>query len=101
MCREVREAATQKVVTVIEILSPSNKRGQGREKYLAKRQKIFASQTNLVEINLLREGLPMPLAQEIQISQYRVLCSRSSDGGSSSIQSSRFNSSVSTSVAIE
>ena len=53
---EVKEAATQKVVTVIEILSPSNKRGLGREKYLAKRQKILASQTHLIEIDLLREG---------------------------------------------
>ena len=78
-CLEVKEAATQKVVTVIEILSPSNKRGLGREKYLAKRQKILASQTHLIEIDLLREGTPMPLIDAIQISQYRVLCSRKED----------------------
>lgn len=38
---EVREIATQKVITVIELLSPKNKRpGEGREAYLNKRQKI-------------------------------------------------------------
>jgi hypothetical protein len=75
---EVKEAATQKVVTVIEVLSPSNKRGQGREKYLAKRQKILASQTHLVEIDLLREGEAMPLGS-ISQSPYRILCSRADD----------------------
>jgi hypothetical protein len=75
---EVKEAATQKVVTIIEVLSPSNKRGQGREKYLAKRQKVLASQTNLVEIDLLREGEALPLGTSSP-SQYRILCSRATD----------------------
>ncbi|MEZ4707474.1 MAG: DUF4058 family protein [Caldilineaceae bacterium] len=48
------------VVTLIEILSPWNKRSRGgREKYVAKRQEIIHSATNLVEIDLLRAGEPM------------------------------------------
>jgi hypothetical protein len=45
------------VVTVIEVLSPSNKRsGRGRESYLAKQTEILGTDANLVEIDLLRGG---------------------------------------------
>ena len=37
---EIREVKTGRVVTVVEVLSPKNKRiGEGRDKYLTKRQK--------------------------------------------------------------
>ncbi|MGB3192662.1 MAG: DUF4058 family protein [Limnoraphis sp.] len=73
---EVREMTTRSVVTVIEVLSPVNKRpGEGREFYLKKRQRVLGSLTNLVEIDLLRGWQPMPiLAEDIQ-SDYRVLVS--------------------------
>ncbi|MGB0560399.1 MAG: DUF4058 family protein [Spirulinaceae cyanobacterium] len=73
---EVKDVAMQKVVTAIEILSPTNKRGEGREKYLVKRQKVLNSQTNLVEIDLLLKGEPMPLAQGNPMGDYRILVSR-------------------------
>lgn len=73
---EVKEVATQTVVTAIEILSPTNKKGQGREKYEQKRQQVFASRTHLVEIDLLREGEPLPMLGAIAESDYRVLVSR-------------------------
>jgi hypothetical protein len=45
------------VVTVIELVSPSNKAtGPGRDSYLAKQREIRASQCHLVEIDLLRRG---------------------------------------------
>jgi Protein of unknown function (DUF4058) len=54
------------VVTVIEILSPSNKSpGPNREQYVRKQQAICASDTNLVEIDLNRFGthtLAFPLS---------------------------------------
>lgn len=55
---EIRDGrADHEVVTLIEILSPSNKRaGEDREKYLAKREEILASRTSLIEIDLLRAG---------------------------------------------
>ncbi len=52
----------QRVITVLEILSPANKRtGPGRRAYLRKRRAILDSPTHLVEIDLLRAGPPMPL----------------------------------------
>lgn len=73
---EVREAATQRVVTIIEVLSPTNKKGSGRQKYLDKRQNILTSQTHLVEIDLLREGESLPMQNEDDGAAYRILVSR-------------------------
>lgn len=73
---EVREVATQRVITVIEVLSPTNKRSSGRQKYLDKRQTILTSQTHLVEIDLLREGDPLPLQNGDDSADYRILVSR-------------------------
>lgn len=45
------------VVTVIELVSPSNKAaGPGRDSYLAKQKEIRNSECHLVEIDLLRRG---------------------------------------------
>ena len=53
---EIRDVATSEVVTVMEVLSPTNKRpGEGQRTYEAKRQTVLASPTNLVEIDLLRQ----------------------------------------------
>ncbi len=55
-----------KVVTVIEFLSPSNKSpGPNREQYLRKQREVCSSDANLVEIDLNRFGqhtLAFPLA---------------------------------------
>ncbi len=57
---EVRDRVTGEAITVIEILSPTNKTSH-RRRYLRKRRKILGSETNLVEIDLLRAGSPMPM----------------------------------------
>ncbi len=47
----------RKVVTVIEVLSPSNKfPGPGHDFYQAKQREVLGSTTHLVEIDLLRVG---------------------------------------------
>lgn len=74
---EIKEAATQIVVTAIEILSPTNKRGDGRQKYEQKRQQLLNSATHLVEIDLLRDGSPLPTVGDQAQSDYRLLVSRS------------------------
>jgi hypothetical protein len=75
---EVRGAPEGEVVTVIEVLSPSNKRnGEGRRAYLEKRTVAFASLTSLVEIDLLRAGEPMPVVRGRPASDYSILVSRS------------------------
>ena len=73
---EIREVDTGLVVTVVEVLSPKNKRsGEEQQKYDAKRQKILNSEVNLVEIDLLRVGTPKLMAGGVQ-SDYRILVSR-------------------------
>ena len=73
---EVRDVKTGQVITVVEILSPKNKRvGEGRDQYLTKRQKVLNSSTHFVEIDLLRTGNMMPMGEAIQ-SDYRILVSR-------------------------
>ena len=75
---EVREVATKEVVTVIEVLSPSNKRpGKGRETYEEKRREVLGSPPHLVEIDLLRGGEPMPVSGKNIQGSYRILVSRS------------------------
>ena len=75
---EIREVETGYVVTAIELLSPTNKRGgEGRRAYQNKRKKILATLTHLVEIDLLRSGQPMPMRGEIPETDYRILVSRS------------------------
>jgi hypothetical protein len=48
----------EKLVTSIEVLSPSNKAssGEGREQYQRKQRAMAETETNLVEIDLLRAG---------------------------------------------
>jgi hypothetical protein len=70
---EVRSVETHQVVTVIEVLSPTNKMaGIGRQEYEAKRQEVLQSLTNLVEIDLLRGGRPMRI-ESARESSYRIL----------------------------
>jgi hypothetical protein len=55
---------TGRVVTVLELLSPSNKTpGEGGlDSYLEKRAEILASRCHLVELDLLRGGERLPMA---------------------------------------
>jgi hypothetical protein len=51
------------VVTVIEVVSPSNKvKGVGCEQYQRKQREVWFSHTHLVEIDLLRSGMPTVMA---------------------------------------
>src|SRR5262245_12921905 len=55
---EIRErSADARLVTVLELLSPSNKMpGPGQEQYLQKQQQVLKTGVSLVEIDLLRTG---------------------------------------------
>jgi hypothetical protein len=57
---KVVEPATREVITVIEVLSPSNKvsGSEGRASYTKKRYEVLRSPAHLVEIDLLRAGKP-------------------------------------------
>jgi Protein of unknown function (DUF4058) len=76
---EIRDPATGRVITVVELLSPKNKRhGKGRSLYLEKRRKILESSSHFVEIDLLREGESMPLNSQ-NLTSYQILVSRAED----------------------
>jgi hypothetical protein len=73
---EVRDRVGRELVTVIELLSPSNKRpGEDREQHLAKRREMLRSTAHLVEIDLLRGWPPMPQAGRPEC-DYSVMVSR-------------------------
>lgn len=74
---EVHEVGTGTLVTILELLSPVNKLvGRGRDAYEEKRSQVLHTQTNLVEIDLLRAGEPMPIVGTRVGSDYRILVSR-------------------------
>lgn len=74
---EVRDVVNSQVVTVIEILSPKNKRnGEGRIAYERKRNKVLASATHFIEIDLLQKGTHFPLGPFSILTQYYVLVAR-------------------------
>jgi hypothetical protein len=51
---------TGRLITVIEILSPTNKRELGeRQRYLSKRRDFIGAGVNVVEIDLVRQGAPI------------------------------------------
>lgn len=74
---EIQEVATRNVVTVIELLSPSNKvKGSaGWDSFVKKRKEVLDSRANWVEIDLLREGRPHPSKNRFRGCQYFVYSS--------------------------
>jgi hypothetical protein len=76
---EIRDRGNRQLVTVLELLSPSNKRpGPDREQYLAKRQQVLVSSVHLVELDLLRGGPRLPM-EHLPPCDYCVMVSRYED----------------------
>ncbi len=69
---EIRDRRNRRVITVIELVSPSNKKGNDRDVYLSKRLQILRSQTHFVEIDLCRGG-PRPSMPELPVCDYYAL----------------------------
>ncbi len=73
---EIRHVETHRLVTAIELLSPTNKRGDGLDDYRAKRREILASETNFLEIDLLRIGDRFPVRGPLPSVPYFIFLSR-------------------------
>lgn len=73
---EIRDAAQRRLVTAIEVLSPTNKRGDGRDEYLAKRRRVLMSTAHLIEVDLLRSGQRVPMRQPLPSLPYFVFVGR-------------------------
>lgn len=74
----VRLRETLDLVTVIELLSPTNKRlgSDGRREYLGKRETVLRSGTHLVELDLLRGGERLPTVEPLPPADYYAFVSR-------------------------
>ncbi|MDZ4720778.1 MAG: DUF4058 family protein [Roseiflexaceae bacterium] len=75
---EIRTVRDQLLVTAIELLSPANKRAglDGADGYEKKRQEIFTSTANLIEIDLLRAGIRPQVARPLPAAPYFIFLSR-------------------------
>jgi hypothetical protein len=74
----VRLRGTREVVTVLELLSPRNKRpaSDGRREYLEKRDEVLQSLAHLVELDLLRAGERLPFRTPLPPGDYYASVSR-------------------------
>lgn len=76
---EIYDRSTpRRLVTSVEILSPANKRRDsvGWNQYLQKRQVMLQGAANFIEIDLLRTGERMPMADPWPDSPYYLLVAR-------------------------
>jgi hypothetical protein len=76
MTVEVIDLSDHALVTAIEVLSATNKIGDGRGDYLAKRRRMLASESHLIELDLLRSGKRVPMADPLPDFPYFALVSR-------------------------
>ena len=74
---EIRDVAQRRLVTIIEILSPANKYGEGKFEYNQRRVELMRTETHVLEIDLLRQGARIPLQGDVPPAHYYVYLSRS------------------------
>ncbi len=73
----IRSRDGDEAVTVIELLSPTNKSSSdGRGDYLKKRHQILHSNTNLVEFDFLRGGKRLPTVERLPQGNYYAFITR-------------------------
>jgi hypothetical protein len=75
---EILKLPEMEVVSVIEVLSPSNKAGTGRAEYLTKRAALIDRPVNFVEIDLLLGGRRMPMARPLPAGDFYAVVGRKS-----------------------
>jgi hypothetical protein len=72
---EILRLPERSLVTVIEVLSPTNK-AQGREDYLRKRVAIHEQEIHLVELDLLLAGQRLPMSEPLPPGDFYALVAR-------------------------
>jgi len=73
---EIRDRAENRLVACIEVLSPTNKQGDGYLEYRRKRNRVLNSTAHLLEIDLLREGRRIPMRDPLPEAPYLVFLGR-------------------------
>jgi Protein of unknown function (DUF4058) len=76
---EIRDIGNRRVVTVIEILSPTNKRGEGYDEYTEKRDRTLRGSAHLIELDLLRRGRRVPMQRKLPRFPYFAFLCRHED----------------------
>ena len=74
---EIRRRPDWTPVTIIELLSPTNKSGQGHSDYLYKRVSLIARSIHLIELDFLVAGRRPPMGRPLR-GIYHALVSRRS-----------------------
>jgi hypothetical protein len=73
---EILHRPERELITAIELLSPSNKSGEGYWVYQAKRSKLIRQNVHLVEIDLLLSGQRLPMRRELPRADFYAFVSR-------------------------
>lgn len=73
---EIYDNPEQTLITVVEILSPTNKLPKGREEYLIKRDALLGQDVHLVELDLLVNGRRLPTAEPLPQDDYYAFIAR-------------------------
>jgi hypothetical protein len=73
---EVRRKSDDSIVSVLELLSPTNKSGSGRGEYLLKRDALLQQAVHLVEVDLLLKGPRLPLDERLPDAHFYAYVSR-------------------------
>jgi hypothetical protein len=82
----IRLRETARLVAVIELLSPVNKRrGKGREEYTEKRRTCLKSPIHFIEIDLLRRYPRMPFDDPLPAADYMVMVCKAGERPRSSV----------------
>jgi hypothetical protein len=74
---EILRLPDQAVVAVLELLSPTNKYGDGRGFYIEKRIQLLRQKVHIIELDLLRAGRRIELSRPLPPGNYYALVSRS------------------------
>ena len=74
---EIRRLPDLSLVTVIELLAPSNKIGDGRHEHLDKRRLLIEQPVHLVELDLLIGGRRLPMKRPLPAGDAYAIVSRS------------------------
>jgi hypothetical protein len=73
---EIRDRLGRRLVTAIELLSPTNKRGVGRREYLKNRRRLLRSEAHLVEVDLLHAGRRVQMERALPPAPYYIFVGR-------------------------
>ncbi len=82
---EIRRAPKRTPITMIEVLSPTNKTGEGFAEYLKKRRAAIRQKVHLVELDLLLKGERLPMDRPLPPGDFYALVSRSEERPESNV----------------